>query len=207
MRCACNSWWNLFDLHCSIIKDCVITFLVNMKTLTILSLILCVFTVIRSQSDSETNSGRTAPNFQLENIEREIIELNDYIGTGPVLLCFWSSCCKSAVAQVEAFSDLYEKLSEDGFVMLAIATDDEKTVAKVKPYVKSRKFKFPVLYDTDGNVARTYYAFDVPFSVLIDKSGKIVYSHLGYMKGDEIELEKKSSNFLPKKNNFLEMLC
>ncbi len=146
--------------------------------------------VINSQDSSESNSSRTAPNFALENLDREIIELNDFIGKGPVLLCFWSSCCKSAVAQVEAFSALYEKYNEEGFVMLAIATDDEKTVAKVKPYVKSKDYKFPVLYDTDGNVARIYYAFDVPFSVLIDKSGKIIYTHLGYMKGDEIEVEK-----------------
>jgi cytochrome c biogenesis protein CcmG, thiol:disulfide interchange protein DsbE len=125
----------------------------------------------------------------LENIERETIKLNDYIGTGPVLLCFWSSCCKSAVAQVEAFSVLYEKHNEESFVMIAITTDDEKTVAKVKPLVKSKKFKFPVLYDTDGNVARIYYAFDVSFSVLINKEGKIIYSHLGYMKGDEIDVE------------------
>jgi cytochrome c biogenesis protein CcmG/thiol:disulfide interchange protein DsbE len=73
--------------------------------------------------------------------------------------------------------------------MLAIATDDEKTVAKVKPYIQSKDYKFPVLYDTDGAVSRIYYAFDVPFSVIINKAGSIVYTHLGYMKGDEIELE------------------
>jgi peroxiredoxin len=134
----------------------------------------------------------------LENLDSEIIELYDFVGKVPVLLCFWSSCCKSAVAQVEAFSVLYKKHKEEGFVLLAIATDDEKTVAKVKPYVKSRKFKFPVLYDTDGDVARIYYAFDVPFSVLIDKSGMIVYSHLGYMKGDEIVLEEKINSLIKK---------
>jgi peroxiredoxin len=78
--------------------------------------------------------------------------------------------------------------------MLAISTDDEKTVAKVKPFVKSKNFNFEVLYDTDGAVARIYYAFDIPFSVLISKSGNITYSHLGYMKGDEIELEKNLIN-------------
>jgi cytochrome c biogenesis protein CcmG, thiol:disulfide interchange protein DsbE len=80
--------------------------------------------------------------------------------------------------------------------LLAIATDDEKTVAKVKPYVKSKQYKFLVLYDTDGNVSRMYYAFDVPFCVLINKSGEIIYSHLGYMKGDEIELVNKAKVLL-----------
>jgi peroxiredoxin len=163
----------------------------KMKLFIILCSILFVFPISKAQSDSESNSGRTAPNFKLENLDREIIELNDFIGTGPVLLCFWSSCCKSAVAQVEAFSELYDDYKESGFTMLAIATDDEKTVAKVKPYVKSKNYEFPVLYDTEGNVARSYYAFNVPFSVLINNSGIIVYSHLGYMKGDEIELVNK----------------
>jgi peroxiredoxin len=170
----------------------------KMKLLIILCSILFVFSISKAQSDSESNSGRTAPNFKLENLDREIIELNDFIGTGPILICFWSSCCKSAVAQVEAFSVLYEKYKEDGFIILAVATDDEKTVSKVKPYAKSKNYEFPVLYDTEGNVARVYYAFDIPFSVLIDKSGRIAYSHLGYMKGDEIELEKEIVELLSK---------
>ena len=160
------------------------------KLLMIFVFMFFVTIVINSQDSSESNSSRTAPNFKLENLDSEIIELNDFIGKGPILLCFWSSCCKSAVMQIEAFTSLYEKYKDEHFVMLAIATDDEKTIAKVKPYAKSKDYKFPVLYDTDGNVARTYYAFDVPFSVLIDKSGKITYTHLGYMKGDEIEVEK-----------------
>lgn len=174
----------------------MLTLLVKIKQLIILGFILSAFATGSAQVDSGNNSNRTAPNFKLENLEYEVIELNDFIGTGPILLCFWSSCCKSAVAQVEAFSVLYEKYNDEDFVMLAISTDDEKTVAKVKPFVKSKKFKFPVLYDTDGNVARAYYAFDVPFSVLINKSGKIVYSHLGYMKGDEILLDEKIRNLL-----------
>lgn len=161
----------------------------KIKQIIILGFILSAFSASSAQDDSGNNSNRTAPNFKLESIEREVIELNNFIGKGPVLLCFWSSCCKSAVMQIEAFSSLYKKYKDKHFIMLAIATDDEKTVAKVKPYVKSKNFKFPVLYDTDGNVARTYYVFDVPLSVLIDLNGKVVHSHQGYMKGDEIELE------------------
>jgi peroxiredoxin len=86
-------------------------------------------------------------------------------------------------------------------MMLAIAVDQENTVAKVKPFALSKDFKFPVLYDSDRNVSRLYYACYVPFSVLIDSSGIIVYSHLGYMKGDEIELEKIILDMLHLKNN------
>ena len=167
-----------------------------MKPLLIVQIVFSIFVTSLAQNDNHYNSNRTAPNFKLENLDREIIELNNYLGDGPILLCFWSSCCKSAVAQVEEFSKLYKKYREEGLIMFAIATDDEKSVAKVKPYIKSNQFEFPVLYDTDGDVARSYYAFDVPFSVVINKSCRIVYSHRGYMKGDEIEVEKKIINLL-----------
>ena len=91
---------------------------------------------------------------------------------------------------IEAFSSLYYRHKDDGFTLLALAIDDEKSVAKVETYVKSRNCKFPILFDTDGQVMRSFYAFDIPLSVLIDLNGKIVHSHQGYMKGDEIEVEK-----------------
>ena len=169
-----------------------------MKSLFVPLIIILLFVTGLAQSNNQSNVERTAPNFKLEDIEREIIELNDIVGTGPILLCFWSSCCKSAVSQLEAFSRFYDNYNEKGFTMFGIATDDERTIAKVKPYVKSKKYKFQVLYDTGQEVARIYHAFDIPFSVLINKEGRIVYSHRGYMKGDEIELENKIIDLLVK---------
>lgn len=186
MRCFSYSWWGLFNIYC----------LVKMKSLLIVQIVFSIFVTSPAQNDNHYNSNRTAPNFKLENLDGEIIELNNYLGDGPILLCFWSSCCKSAVAQVEAFSKLYKTFREEGLMMLAIATDDEKTVAKVKPYAKSKKYEFQVLYDTDGEVARIYYALDNPYGVLINNQGRIVYTHLGYMKGDEINVDKIIRNLL-----------
>jgi len=169
-----------------------------MKSSRIILIVILLHVISLAQNDNLSVIGRTAPNFKLENTDGGITSLNDFIGKGPILLCFRSSCCKSAVAQLEAFSGLFTEYSDSGFTLLAIAVDEENTVAKVKPYAKSKKFNFPVLYDTDGNVSRIYYAFDVPFSVLIDSSGKITYSHLGYMKGDEIELENNITELLAK---------
>lgn len=161
-----------------------------MKYLQIILVVSLLNTISSAQDHNLSGIGRNAPNFKLENLEKEIIELKSFVGTGPILVCFWSSCCRSAVTQLESFSFLFEKYSDDDLMLLAIATDDEKTIAKVKPYAKSKKYKFPVLYDTDNETARVYYAFDIPYSVLIDREGKIIYTHLGYMKGDEIELER-----------------
>lgn len=162
----------------------------KVKSLVFFLLIICCTSLIEAQNHSENNSGRIAPNFRLQSIDGDLFELKSIIGEGPVLICFWSSCCKSAVAQIDAFSELFNKHKDDGLLMIAIATDSEKTVAKVKPFAKIRGYKFTVLYDTEGSVSRIYYAHDLPFSILINSAGRIIHSKMGYMKGDEIELSE-----------------
>jgi len=148
-------------------------------------IIVVLFSFFIIAQESEELAGRRAPNFVLENLDGDYVELNQEIGEGPILLSFWATWCKPCIEELTEFKKLYNEYKDKGFKLLAISTDSERTVAKVKPYVKSKNYDFPVLYDTSGDVARIYYARAVPFTVLIDKHGAIVYTHLGYMRGDE----------------------
>lgn len=161
-----------------------------MKSL-IAVLFFILFAVTISAQDKEGTAGRTAPNFILENLYGDLVELSEELGEGPILLSFWATWCKPCIEELSEMKKIYKEYEEKGFKLFAISTDNERTVAKVKPFVKSKNYKFPVLYDTNSEVARLYYARAVPFSVLIDKEGKIVYSHTGYMRGDEIALKDK----------------
>lgn len=160
-----------------------------MKLRTIILLCHIFLVLLIAQVNEENQVGRMAPNFQLENINGDFVELNDFKGKGPLLLSFWSTCCKPCIDAVEAFSKLYQQYSAKGFSLLAISIDDERTVGRVKPYVKTKGYQFPVLLDTNSDVSRIYYAWLVPYTVLINKNGNIIYSHLGYMKGDEIQVK------------------
>ncbi len=159
-------------------------------------IIVFLFSLFITAQESEELAGRRAPNFVLENLDGDYVELNQEIGEGPVLLSFWATWCKPCIEELTEFKKLYRDYKDKGFKLLAISTDDERTVAKVKPYVKSKNYDFPVLYDTSGDVARIYYARAVPFTVLIDKQGAIVYSHMGYMRGDEQVIKNKVKEML-----------
>ena len=149
-----------------------------------------------AQPDSE--GLRKGPNFKLENLEGEVVELGKELGEGPVLLSFWATWCKPCIEELSEFKKIYNEFREKGFKMFAISTDDERTVAKVKPFVKSKNYDFPVLFDTNSDVARLYYAQAMPFSVILNKDGYIVYSHLGYMRGDELKVREKISKMVNK---------
>lgn len=155
-----------------------------MKSAIVFLLTLLLLTPVYAQQES-SQTGKRAQNFKLNDIDGGQLELNSVIGDGPVLLSFWATWCKPCMEELTEFNKIYNDLKEEGFKLIAISTDNEKTVAKVKPFIKSRNYNFTVLLDTNSDVARKYYAQQIPYSVIIDKDGNIIYSHLGYMKGDE----------------------
>ena len=66
------------------------------------------------------------------------------------------------------------------------------SVARVRPYLQSKKFGLIVPLDTAGDVARKMQVGNsLPFLVLYDRQGKEVYRHLGYHEGDEAKLREK----------------
>jgi len=141
-------------------------------------------------------TGKKYINVKLENTDGKYVELKNYIGKGPVLLSFWATWCKPCVEEMGELNKIYKELSPKGLNIIALATDNEKSVSKVKPFVKSKNYPFVFLLDTNSDAAKKYYAQAVPYSVLIDKHGNIVYTHLGYMKGDEITLKNKIAELL-----------
>ena len=85
------------------------------------------------------------------------------------------------------FLNKYKKANPDkNFEIVAVATDAPETLAKVKSYVKKKRWKFPVPLDTEGKVSALLNPRGAtPFAMFIDKNGKLAYSHEGFKSGDE----------------------
>jgi cytochrome c biogenesis protein CcmG/thiol:disulfide interchange protein DsbE len=170
-----------------------------MKKLILLLSLSFLFVISLYPQEKKEQTNRSAPEFKLENIDGDYVSLKEELGNGPVLLSFWATWCKPCIEEMTKYKKLYEDFKDKGLKILAISIDDERTVAKVKPFVKSKRYPFTVLLDSNSEVARKYYAQNVPYSVLLDKTGKIVYTHLGYMKGDELKMQKKIDELVSNK--------
>jgi peroxiredoxin len=162
----------------------------------LISLIVLIVFYCTAFAQPDPDGLRKGPNFKIENLEGDIVELDAELGEGPILLSFWATWCKPCIEELREFKKLYNEFKDRGFKMFAISTDDERTVAKVKPLVKSKDYNFPVLLDTNSDVARLYYAQAMPFSVILNEEGYIVYSHLGYMRGDELKVRETISEMI-----------
>jgi len=155
-----------------------------------LALMLLFVTSILLAQEGENKLRGTAPNFELEDMEGNIYGLNDFLGKGPILISFWATWCKPCIEELKAYNVTFENYKEEGFTFVAISTDSERSIAKVKPFISSMNYKFPVLLDPNSDVARQYYARVMPYSVMLDKEGNILYSHVGYSRGDELKVEE-----------------
>ncbi len=154
------------------------------KTLIIL---LIVLGITLSANDEVVKTSK-AHDFKLKNLKGKNIRLSDVYKEKLVILDFWASWCipcKKEMPHLDALQKKYDKYIQ----VIAVDIDKARHIPKAKTYVKSKKFSFETLFDTDQKIMKLYNVQNPPNTFIIDKNGEIVWSHLGYTNGDEKEIE------------------
>lgn len=136
---------------------------------------------------------KTLPDITLKNVNGIDKNIKDYGNNGKItIISFWATWCAPCKKELNNMSEIYDEWKKEyGLELLAVSIDNARNVAKVKPYVDGQKWDFEVLLDTNEDFKRAMNIQTVPFTVLIDKKGKIVYTHTGYVEGDEFNLEEE----------------
>lgn len=117
-----------------------------------------------------------------------------------ILLSFWATWCKPCIAELKEVNEkLVPKFKDRGLHVYGISTDGSESLAKVSGHVAREKYKFPILLDQETAVlSRFNDSGDIPFYVLLNSSGEVVYKHQGYVDGDVDKLGKMLDEKLPK---------
>ena len=106
------------------------------------------------------------------------------------MLSFWATWCKPCKKELDAIADLYEEWQSNyNMKLIAISVDDARALAKVKPMVAEKAWPYDILTDSNQDLMRALNFQSVPHTILLNKQGEIVYTHSGYLPGDEEELE------------------
>lgn len=132
-----------------------------------------------------------APDFQIKDLEGKRVALGDLLGQGPVLISFWATWCKPCLKELPHLQELYEQHKERGLKVVAISEDAPRSLSKVKSFVKGHRYTFLVLLDDNYSTQRKFNFRALPFTVLLDKEGHMVYKRMGYRPGDEQVLAEK----------------
>lgn len=136
---------------------------------------------------------RGAPDFTLPSIGGPNLRLQEQRGR-VVLVNFWATWCGPCRVEMPHLNRLYDKYRDAGFVLLAVNIDeDPKNAANLASKLGMR---FPVLLDTDKKVSRLYDLSAMPSTMLIDRDGRVRYTHRGYRDGYEQTYEQQIRELL-----------
>jgi thiol-disulfide isomerase/thioredoxin len=127
-------------------------------------------------------------NFSLQTLKGDQFKFESVKGQ-VVVLSFWASWCKPCIQELGFLKQLLKK-HPGQFVVLAVSTDDSNTISGVRKIVRTKKLSMPILLDAQGSLmGELNPRGTLPYSVYIDREGKIAARHDGFASGDEAKLE------------------
>ena len=126
--------------------------------------------------------GAPAPPFELERLDTGESISMEGLRDRVVLINFWATWCKPCEDEMPAMERLYQALHPEGFELLAISVDDASE--PVRAFRDRLALSFPVLMDSDQEVAKRYQAYRFPESLLIDRDGMVIERYIGPREWD-----------------------
>ena len=130
------------------------------------------------------------PQVTLKDINGVAVRLDTLSNGGkPIIIDFFATWCKPCNRELSAISEVYDEWqSETGVRLIAVSIDQAHHINKVKPLVDQLGWPYEVLLDPNSELKRALGVQLIPYTLVVDGKGKIVYKHSGYVDGEEDEL-------------------
>jgi len=134
--------------------------------------------------------GKQAPAITLKALDGKDVPLKSFQGK-PVLFDFWATWCVPCIESLPAIEKLYHEAAKNGLVLLSIDQDEEPN--KAYEFWSKRNEPWPNFHGS-ADILGHFPEHGIPFFVLIDASGQVVFSAAGL---DEIALRTALAKLIP----------
>ena len=151
--------------------------------------------------------GNEMPQFELENIDGQLVSEKDFIGKKTLYLFYRGNWCPLCMTQVKEIAEQYKELANRGVVVNLVSTQKEKFTRQL---AKKYDVPFNYLIDRDAKMALDLkifqknivplgmqmlgHSFDAvtPVVIITDEQGKIIFSEIA----DNYRLRPEPGEFL-----------
>lgn len=114
-----------------------------------------------------------------------------------VYVDFWASWCAPCLQSFPFMNSLQQKYQAAGLQIIAINLDKQMDDAQI--FLNKNPAQFLILFDPAGQTPRQYGVKGMPSSYLIDRKGKLIFTHRGFKVADQEILEAKIKTALTSK--------
>ena len=126
--------------------------------------------------------GKDAPDFVLKSLDGRNLRLSEYRGR-VVLVSFWARWASDSREELPALDRINTTYQRAGLVVLGVSVDED--AHRAREFADAMKVRYPILLDTSPDIGRVYMLDRMPVTVLVDRSGIVRYSNVGFKRGDE----------------------
>jgi thiol-disulfide isomerase/thioredoxin len=124
----------------------------------------------------------------LNGLDDKPVAMQQFRGR-PLAVNFWARWCTPCREEIPDFVRARAKFKGKGMEVIGIAIEDK--AAPVADFAKAYEMSYPVILAGDKGIALMQAMGNkragLPFTVVVDRQGKVVASKLGPMKAPEIE--------------------
>jgi len=135
-------------------------------------------TPAKGQGESGIKIGSAAPVVSVDDLDGKPVNLGQWIGKQPVMLEFWATWCESCEALLPRVNAA-KKAVGDRVHFLGVNVTVNQSPERVRRYLEEHEIPFQVLYDDKGTSTRAYAAPATSYIVIVDRTGKVVYTGVG----------------------------
>ncbi|HEY1953342.1 MAG TPA: TlpA disulfide reductase family protein [Gemmatimonadaceae bacterium] len=133
--------------------------------------------------------GKPAPAVAVQALDGKTVNLGSYIGKTPVLMEFWATWCPNCKELMPTLLDVEKKYGKQ-VKFMAIAVAINQSPEKVRRFLAANPLPHDTYYDVEGKAADAFDAPATSYVVVIDKSGRVVYTGLGGKQDLEAAVRK-----------------
>ena len=108
------------------------------------------------------------------------------------VVSFWATWCVPCKKEIKNITlKLPEWHKQADFNYMTVSIDESRAEGLVRSYAIFQGWNFPFYIDPNSDLKRSLNFQTVPFTVVVDKNGKIAYMHAGYEEGGEDDVFNK----------------
>jgi len=122
--------------------------------------------------------GAHAPTAMVHSLEGKPLDLSSVIGKGPAVIEFWATWCPNCKELEPTIMAAERKYAgRVKFVTVAVAVNE--SAERVRRHAAAHKMTQTVVYDAAGKAADVYDAPATSYVVVLDRTGRVVYTGVG----------------------------
>ena len=133
--------------------------------------------------------GQAAPDYTTKTLDDKPASLGELRGK-VVLLNLWATWCEPCRQELPVLSGLHQRWSGRGLQVVGVSVDQRRTATEVRTFAERRGLPYALWLDREDTASAAFGAGALPMSVLIDRSGVIVWRRDGAIPEGDVELEK-----------------